>query len=412
MLNLFSLKENKKSIKPLNTNSDKSISRHFPSPLREWKNSIYVYNKNSLNLIPSTTLSINNMIKSYFNLYNKSIEVKMRTKRLLLRLRRLSSNKYYISSGGFKHTNNKVLINLYVFNRQKTNYLLTLKKWYLNTFLKKTATKERNINIKLIRRLKLINNKGIQAVKTLNKDKVLLIKALNSVLKNKNYNINSFKGLSKYTENFYRILIKKSLKKIRMYFYYKQLLYINKSKLNYTYLQYLKKHLERFYNKNVEFNLINVKRFYLSSDILSESITVKLARNRRRMFRYLNNLKNKVIVMKKSFFLNSLKTNLSSKQNLSQSKLLLQNHIFNNLKYKHVTGFRLEAKGRLSRRFTASRSVHKLRYNGNLLNIDSSYKGLSSVILKGNLKSNTQYTKLKSKSRIGSFGIKGWVSGN
>jgi hypothetical protein len=28
------------------------------------------------------------------------------------------------------------------------------------------------------------------------------------------------------------------------------------------------------------------------------------------------------------------------------------------------------------------------------------------------LKSNLQYTKLKSKSRIGSFGIKGWISGN
>jgi hypothetical protein len=33
------------------------------------------------------------------------------------------------------------------------------------------------------------------------------------------------------------------------------------------------------------------------------------------------------------------------------------------------------------------------------------------VLLKSNLKSNLQYTKLKSKSRIGSFGIKGWVSG-
>ena len=81
--------------------------------------------------------------------------------------------------------------------------------------------------------------------------------------------------------------------------------------------------------------------------------------------------------------------------------------IFNNLKYKRVTGFRLEARGRLGRRYTASRSVFKLKYKGNLLNLDSSYKGISSVILKGNLKSNIQYTKLKSKTRIGSFGLKG-----
>jgi hypothetical protein len=72
----------------------------------------------------------------------------------------------------------------------------------------------------------------------------------------------------------------------------------------------------------------------------------------------------------------------------------------------------MEASGRLTRRYTASRSISKLRYKGNLLNIDSSYRGLSSVLLKGNLKSNLQYTKLKSKTRIGSFGLKGWVSGN
>lgn len=404
MLNLFNLKENNKVTKLSNINNTKKTSKHFPSPTREWENSIYVYNKNSLNLIPSLTTSVNNIIRSYFSLYNKSVEIKMRTKRLLLRLRRLSSNKYYISNGGFKHTNNKVLINLYVFNRQKTNYLLALKKWYLNSFLKKTTKRRNNINLILINRLKLINKKGKKVVEALYKDKYSLI--------NKDFNINTFKGLSLYAENFYKNLIKKSFKKLKMYFYYKQLLYINKSKLNYTYLQYLKKHLEKLYNKNVEFNIINIKRFYLNSDILSESIAVKISRNRRKLLRYFNKLKNKVKVEKRSFFDNSLKQNINKSYNLSNDKLLLQSFIFNNLKYKHVTGFRLEAKGRLSKRFTASRSVSKLRYKGNLLDIDSSYKGLSSVILKGNLKSNTQYTKLKSKSRIGSFGIKGWVSGN
>jgi len=98
------------------------------------------------------------------------------------------------------------------------------------------------------------------------------------------------------------------------------------------------------------------------------------------------------------------KLNLKQKFN---NKLYLKNFVINNLKYRHVTGFRLEAKGRLTRRYTASRSVSKLRYKGNLMNIDSSYKGLSSVILKGNLRSNVQFTRLNSKTRIGSFGIKG-----
>src|SRR5436305_1724267 len=89
------------------------------------------------------------------------------------------------------------------------------------------------------------------------------------------------------------------------------------------------------------------------------------------------------------------------------NKKYLEGVILRDIKYKHVTGFRLETSGRLTRRYTASRSVSKLRYKGNLLNIDSSYRGLSSILLKGNLKSNIQYTKLKSKTRIGSFGIKG-----
>lgn len=415
MLNLFSLKENKKLIEQTKKNYKKT-SKHFPSPLREWKNSIYVFNKNSLNSITSATNAVNSIIKSYFNLYNKKIEVKLRTKRLLLRLRRSSSNKYYISNGGFKHTNNKVLINLYLFNRQKTNYLTILKKWYLKNFLKKT-NKTRDINVKLVKRLELINKKGIEAVKTLNRDKYLLIKALNNVdffkknLQNKNFNLNTFKALSIYTENYYKNLIKKSLRKIKMYFYYKQLLYINRTKLNYTYLHLLKKNLEKIYNKNVEFNLINIKRFYLNSDILSESVAIKIARNRKKISKYLNVLKNKVKLKNKLSKI-LLNKNLNVEQNLSQNQPLLQNTIIDSLKYKHITGFRVQAKGRLNRRFTASRSTTKVRYKGNLLNTDSSFKGLSSVLLKGNLKSNTQFTKIKSKTRVGSFGIKGWVSGN
>ena len=86
--------------------------------------------------------------------------------------------------------------------------------------------------------------------------------------------------------------------------------------------------------------------------------------------------------------------------------------IVNSIKYKTVSGLRIEAAGRLTRRNTAARSVFKLRYKGNIRNMDSSYKGLSSVLLRGYAKSNVQYTKLKSKLRIGSYGIKGWVSSN
>jgi len=74
-------------------------------------------------------------------------------------------------------------------------------------------------------------------------------------------------------------------------------------------------------------------------------------------------------------------------------------------------GVRLEATGRLTKRLTASRSVYKLKYKGSLKNIDSSSKSLSSVLVRGNNKSNTQFTKINSKTRNGSFGLKGWISG-
>jgi hypothetical protein len=76
-----------------------------------------------------------------------------------------------------------------------------------------------------------------------------------------------------------------------------------------------------------------------------------------------------------------------------------------------MAGIRLEAKGRLTRRFTASRSVFKIKWKGSLKNIDSSYRGLSSVILRGHIKSNVQYSIVNSKTRNGAFGLKGWISG-
>jgi hypothetical protein len=341
------------------------------------------------------------IIKSFFSLYNKSLEKIIRSKRLLLRLRRLSSNRIYLSRGEFKHINNNVLINVYIFNRQKHNFLSKLKNIYLKKFLT-----NKKINANLIKTLKSISKKGLDCLREVNKDKYLFIRALDIVEKNKNYKISTFKSLYNYTIFFYKNILNLTLKKLRLYFLYKQLIYLNKSKLNYTYLRLLKKHLENLYNKNVEFNLINLNRFYLNSDILFESVKLKLTRNKRKMRKILNKIKDKIKMDEKKLYLES-SNEVGNKLNQINDVKLLKNTVFNNLKYRHVTGFRLEARGRLSRRYTASRSVFKLKYKGNLLNLDSSYGGISSVMLKGNLKSNLQYTKLNSKTRIGSFGLKG-----
>ena len=70
-----------------------------------------------------TDLSAINIVKSYFSLFNNEIEKILRTKSVYKRFRKLSLNKIYISNGEFKHTNNKVIINLYIFNRQKNSHL-------------------------------------------------------------------------------------------------------------------------------------------------------------------------------------------------------------------------------------------------------------------------------------------------
>jgi Mitochondrial ribosomal protein (VAR1) len=394
MLNLFKLYYNKK-IEKQKIDPQEKHNKHYPSAVREWNNSIYVFNKNAINLIPQVTELVNKLIKSYFNLYNLKLERKIRSNRLLGRLRKLSSNKIYVSNGEFKHTNNKVVITLYLFNRQKFNIDKKIQKGFYKAWLNQDVLNSRWL---------LIQAKAIQSIKKWNNKKLVLIDIMESYTKNKQ--ILDYKGLSKYIIFFYKKLIKKSLDKYLLHKYYQQLVFINKSKFNYNYLQFLKKYIEKIYNKNVEFNLVNLRRFYLNSDILSESITIKIRKNRRKLLKYLNTLKRKVKVRnKKNIFYQSILNKLNNKKYLEEV-------VLRNIKYKHVTGFRLETRGRLTRRYTASRSVSKLRYKGNLLNIDSSYRGLSSVLLKGNQKSNLQHTKLKSKTRIGSFGIKGWISSN
>jgi hypothetical protein len=74
-------------------------------------------------------------------------------------------------------------------------------------------------------------------------------------------------------------------------------------------------------------------------------------------------------------------------------------------------GMRLEVKGRLTKRYRADRAVYKLKWKGGLKNIDSSFKGLPSVLFRGHFKPNVSYSISKSKRRVGSYAVKGWISG-
>jgi hypothetical protein len=246
---------------------------------------------------------------------------------------------------------------------------------------------------KFVRKLHLIKNIGLNIFK-LQQEKG---RVLTNVLPNYSSKLYSIQNL------YYRNFIKKSLKRLKYYMYYKQLLYINKAKFENSYLQGLISLIKKIYKKNVEFNIINLKYFYFNSDIFTQPLALKL-KKKRILLKYLLDLNNLFIVSNLDTT-NNLLNNLMQQNKITSE--YLKKVVLNDIKYKRVSGVRLEGAGRLTKRFTASRSLHKVRYNGNLENAYSSIKGYPSVMLRGNFKPNLQYTKLNSKSRIGSFGIKG-----
>jgi hypothetical protein len=153
--------------------------------------------------------------------------------------------------------------------------------------------------------------------------------------------------------------------------------------------------ISRIYNKKVELKIIELKSIHLNSDIFSSAIGFKLRNRKNKLLRVLR----KALLKVKSPYLL-----LTSDKNINS---INKNNFLNFIKQKVVSGVRFEVSGRLTRRLTASRSIFKYRYKGSLKNIHSSYNKLSSVMIRGHVKSNLQSTIVQSKTRNGAFGLKG-----
>lgn len=401
MLNI--VKSKIKTIKKNNLKKSNLILnyKNYVPAVREWKNSIYSYNKNYLSLIPTASKLVIKLVKSYFNSYNLKLEKKVRKIKLRKKSLKKSLNKIYLSDGEFKHTNDKVTITLYVYNRQKINFLIKLKKFYKNILRRKIILKK----VHLIK-------KAIIRLLEYRQNRYLILKRfkLNNNLNIKLINLSLIKKLNK-----------KLLKRFRYCLYYKQLIYINKLKFNNFYLQGLTNLIKKIYKKNIEFNLINLKSFFVNSDILIQPLKYKL-RKKRKLLKYLKNLMKKIKVQsctdiqsKSKFFFDKLllvdEKNIINKlfDDFLKDKINLniKRIILNNIKFKKLTGVRISTAGRLTRRYTASRAQSRIKYQGNLKNIYASVKGDSYVLLRSKMQPNLDYKRLSSKSRIGSFGIKG-----
>ena len=478
--------KDKSKIIPLNkVNNTLGPMRYFPPANQEWNNSIYVYNNATIKNISIAQKNLTRLIKSYFNLYfsNKLLS----SKKILTRFRRLAINKILISKAELKHTSNKVIITIYVYNEERRILINRLKRAEAFLFPSCSISSDgRNKEISLIlslgKRLNLIKKndafsfldwleevkiyiiekiklekKGLETINKLNskKEKLLEIQILeenfNKILIIISSCLNDPISL-KYYENIYNNFINKTLleKEIATIAYYKLLLSLNKYKFEDLFISRLSPLISKIYNKEVEFNIINLKAVYLNSDIFTQAIALKLRNRDNRLLKVLRsflymvklpkvnllkerfahlNIKSLWVNRVKNLTLNSVAINrdiindllaglfitgnFTKKLEVDQitSKTNLLNNVLLLLKHKSMAGVRLEAKGRLTRRFTASRSIFKIKWKGSLKNIDSSYRGLSSVILRGHVKSNVQYSVINSKTRNGAFGLKGWISG-
>jgi hypothetical protein len=421
MLNILKKKLNTKQVNILEKKGDFiAATRHYPPANKEWFNSVYSYHKNNLKLLPVADNVIINLIRGYFNMYSRFLEIKNKARRLRKWKRRLSGRKFWVSKPELKHTNDKVIINLYIYNRQKKFFLSKIRKllsYKLFNYIKTS--------------MKINSNEFIRDFRksTLN--------LLNIV------NVKDDKFLKNLEKVYLNNLIKRALKKEIFIMHFMQSLFLNRFKFTSLYIEPLKLLLSKIYNKKIVLNLVKLKTYFLNSDILTQIITSKTSNRKNRVLKVLKasivNVKTpvlhkKLIIREPTKFIaiqntlidNSTESLYNNPSETSSNKIkeedILNNiinknyknstrlDVLNSVKNKTVSGIRLEASGRLTKRIIAARAVFKLKYVGTIKNVDSSYRGISSVILRGNTKSNTQLTFLKSKTRIGSFGMKGWIS--
>ena len=67
--------------------------------------------------LPVTDNLVNKILKSYFNLSLFHEKIKNKSRRLRIRFRRSTVNRIFLSRAEMKHTNNKVIITVYTYNR-------------------------------------------------------------------------------------------------------------------------------------------------------------------------------------------------------------------------------------------------------------------------------------------------------
>lgn len=352
--------------------------------------------------MPEISKLVQKLINGYFNLtILKNLRLKVLDKKAFSSSNQKSyKNKIFLSKAQFKHTNDNVFITLFFYNREIKNYL-----YFNKIFLKKKK-------IKLFKLFRFLKKTRIKYNKKFLKIQKYIFFHLYS---NNNFNLKFLKNIVKYRNLYYKNYIRLSLKIFFLQLYLIQLIFLNKSKFKSIFIKGLVYLLKKIYNKNIILNLINIKYFYLNNDILLQVLDLKIKKKRQNYLRFIKTIFKKIKISKKFLINSKFKLgfkDLNPEISLSDSyvnnlkSLNLKKNIFNTLKSKRITGIRLKAKGRLTRRHTASRSQSELKTKGSLINFNSLY-GYSSNLLRNQQRSNLEFNKVYSHTRAGTFGLKG-----
>jgi hypothetical protein len=165
--------------------------------------------------------------------------------------------------------------------------------------------------------------------------------------------------------------------------------------------------VRKLYNKDVVFNVVKLKKMHLNSDIYTQAVSLKLKDRKNKLYRVLKTSLRKIklpVIRKISekigksdrskFFVNRIRNNIISSMfkdnnvkdslnnlllsfytasnkleikiikrfSIKNEKISLKGFVLrHHLKHLKLRGIRVEAKGRLTKRFTASRSVFKMK---------------------------------------------------
>lgn len=308
---LHNLKNSTKSVGFKVRTNKVGKSKYLPSFSKEWKNTIYSFDKNTISNLPIFTQTINKILKSYFGQYFVGTETQTFAGENLKKFRKISRflRKIFISDAEIKHTNEKMIITLYVLNREKQilkyKYFQAIETILTGKFKSLGSAKnsrEFKSPINFLISFYSSNIRWFYSYYSRLWSKNNMTLGLNDqmykhdYLKNKYESLNQFKIYnsmyidklwSKVFENFTTKILQ-TLGKYSIFFA------INQSKFNKTtFLSGLSYILKRIISKKIEYNIVNLKYLTNSPDIFTNVIALKLRKKKMRRLKEVSRVLNR-----------------------------------------------------------------------------------------------------------------------